>query len=304
MLNNYTGRKSHYGVSLDIRHKPELGALAWFDEDKGGYIKQEDDDEFGKMLVAYGKPTSPESVDIINSMKYAYASVEFQPNHKDTLIKRILSDDMVELSLEDLILELESEMEDVTLTQEEYDGLKAKADIADELEVKLSEQSSKLVETEIKLTEALKTKEVELEEEVKVATISEEVQIKLDEQQAEISRLKRNALETQVDLVLTRAQSYRDDNGKGHSPVLLEIARNAMLGMPVGSNDNSIKLESSGPGYVADYFRKVFIYMLENVPGQVKLEGVTVSDGDDTNGFELGEVYSEEIYKDFWAEAL
>lgn len=101
MLDNYQNKRSHYGVSLDLRHDPKLGAWAWFDRN-GGHITSENDPEFGRLLVAYGKPTSEKALDMVRSGMYQYASIEFDPNRKDTLMEKLSADDLVEISLEDI----------------------------------------------------------------------------------------------------------------------------------------------------------------------------------------------------------
>lgn len=167
-------------------------------------------------------------------------------------------------------------MEEVTITREEYDRLVA-------LEQKLAELEKPAPVQEPELPEA--------------------VRVQLEEAQTEIKRLKRNALTTQVELVINKAQTYRDEAGRGHSPVLLEIARNAMLGQEIGEGEGTIKLESSNPADVADYFRKVFVHLLETVPGQVQLESV-VETNEEENPFSETRRFEEADYKSFWAENL
>lgn len=289
MLSNYDEGKSHYGVSLNIKHKPELGALAWFDKDKGGKIVQEDDPKFGKLLVGYGKPTCEQTLELINNKQYAYASAEFQPHHVDTMITRLSMDDMDEIELEELVED--NQMDEVTISAEELRQLKEKAEKVEKLETDLKDATDKI----LALEEAAKPV-VKLED-----SIPENIKVMLEDQAKEINRLKKNALATQIDLVITKAQSYRDANGYGHAPVLLEIAKNAMLGESVTAGETEvIKLESGNPADIADYFRKVFIYMLENIPGQVRLEPKAEPED---KPLDLGGVkFTESDYKSFWVE--
>lgn len=293
MLENHKAGKSHYGVSLNEKHKPGA-ALAWFDEERGGVIQKEDDPKYGKLLVGIGEPTSDRILEMIQNQEYVFASVEFNPNHQSNMIAKLSSDDIDEIS-EEILLE-EIEMDEVTISQEEYDALKAKAEKAEkvaELEQALAEANDKVK----KLEEAAKPVEDDKE-------YSEEVRVLLEENKKEIARLKRNALESQVVSIIARAEAHRDVNGNAHSPVLLEIARSAMLGEPVKVNDdNTIKLESGEPADVADYFRKVFIHLLESVPGQVRFESHTQGD-DEKPSLNRGEAYTQDDYKSFWAEKL
>lgn len=290
MLDNYTNGKSHFGVSLDIRHKPELGALAWFDKDKGGDLVLETDEKYGKLLVGYAEPTSEEALKIVEKKQYAYASAEFKSNHKDTMIAKLSTDDLKEITIEDLFDEntkLEEPMEQITVSLEEYNELKQKAE--------------SLTATETALEEA--RKELKKFEKPQAPAVSEEVRVKLEEQDGEIKRLKRDALEREVDLVVTKAQAYRDSNDYGHSPILLEIARNAMLGLAVPVKDGSIKLESDNPADVVDFFRKTFVHMLESIPGQVRMESKTV--GDETKSFNKGsDEFETKDFESFWSERM
>ncbi|NJO31677.1 MAG: hypothetical protein HC874_32095 [Richelia sp. SL_2_1] len=77
-----------------------------------------------------------------------------------------------------------------------------------------------------------------------------------------------------------------------------------MLGEVVQVSETSvIKLESAEPADVADYFRKVFIHLLDTVPGQIRFESKTEGDNDKPL-FERGQAYTQDDYKSFWAERL
>lgn len=297
-LENHKLGKSHYGVSLNEKHKPGV-ALAWFDEKFEGTIKQETDEKYGDLLVAYGKPTSDRVVDMIKNREYMYASVELSPNYKSNMIAKLSSDDLELIELEDLgSVILEEKMDEVTISLEEYNGLKEQSDTKDAaivaLEAQVIAEKNRVTELENKLALLETPAKPELPEDVKVM---------LEDQQKEINRLKKNALETEVALVITKAEGYRDANGNGHSPVLLEIAKEAMLGNEVKvSEEKVIKLESGKPADIADYFRKVFVHMLSTVPGCVRLE--SKSEPDEKISFERGSAFDNTDYKSFWADSL
>jgi hypothetical protein len=88
MIANHKNKVGDFAPGLDLKHFPEKGSLAWFDDEKGGFIKQE-----GNLLVGYGVPTGDEALDIVNSGKFRYASVEFQPNYQSNLEHQYLEDD-------------------------------------------------------------------------------------------------------------------------------------------------------------------------------------------------------------------
>lgn len=87
MIANHKNKAGDFAPGLDLKHFPEKGSLAWFDDEKGGFIKQE-----GNLLVGYGVPTGDEALDIVNSGKFRYASVEFQPNYQSNLEHQYLED--------------------------------------------------------------------------------------------------------------------------------------------------------------------------------------------------------------------
>lgn len=298
MVENHNKKRSHYGVMLNEAHQPRK-ALAWFDKKAGGWIQKESDPEFGEILVGYGKPTGNTIVDLIRSQEYRFASVEFKPKFKNTMIAKLSSDDLTYVDEEELSrIMLEEEMENVTISLEEYNTLKEKAAKAE----KITQLEAALEAAEAKVTELETPKE---DNTIKFENLPEEFRLQFEEMRADNVRLKKNALQKDVDLVITRAESYRDGNGKGHSPVLLEIAKAAMLGEPVNlSQDSIVKLESSAASGVADYFRKVIVGILENVPGQINFstkteadEARSVDNGNDT------QAYSDGDFKAFWAEA-
>ncbi len=285
MIQNHKNKKSHYGVNFKLRHQ-DSGALAWFDEDLGGSITKEHDDQYGNILVGYGEPTSQKALDVIESKEYLYASVEFKPNHKDVKLESVGFDNLVEISLEELInydelLKEEPLMSDVTIALDEYNGLKD--DVAS--------KANKIKELETKITEL----EAELKEE-DVLELPEEVKLEIEQKDEKIRKLQSEKLDQEIELIIQKAKAYRDGNGKGHSPILLEVAEAAMKGKALKVNEQeTIELESNDTYDTAKYFRNVIQHMLKVVPGQVNLE--TKTEGD-----EKGDEGKDYDFPSFWAE--
>lgn len=277
MLENHNNKRSHYGVSLDLRHKPELGALAWFDKERGGFVELEKDPEYGDLLVGYGKPTSEAAKDMITNKQYVFASVEFHPKWKGNLVQKLSMDEAQEIMLEDLVddTNLEDNMSMVEITREEYDRLLA-------LEVQFESMKRESQEEEI----------------------PEKIRVQLEEQAKEIQRLKRKTLESQVESVITKAENYRDEDGRGHSPVLLEVAKAAMLGLEVQHGDEVIKLESTDNTSVIEYNRRLWIKLLESNPGTVRFES-RVETVEEENPYRLeGGSYTKDDFASFWLETV
>lgn len=292
MLENHRSKRSHYGVSLNLRHDPKFGALAWFDDERGGTVVKENDPEFGDLLVGYGKPTTDKALELVENKQYVFASVEFNPKHKSNLIQKLSADDLEEINKDELVDALEDiAMDEVTISLEEYDALKAKAETVEELQAKVAEAEQKI--------KTLETVVVDEDEQM-----SEKTKLMLEEQRKEIQRLKAKALQQDVDLVISKAENYRDSNGRGHSPVLLEIVRDAMLGKAIQvKEDETIKLESNTGSDVAEYLRKVLVHVLNTIPGQVQFETKTEGN-DEISVFEEMPSFTNDELKAFWAESV
>lgn len=302
MLENHQNKVSEWGVGLKVGHiKEKTDALAWFDIDEGGLIVRETDPKYGELLVGYGKPTGTEATDLIKNKKYKFASVEFKPKYRSTLMKQLSADVLTEISKEDLsdITSLEELKMEVTITQEEYDALKSNESKVTQLEEQLQTVQATLTSAQAKVVEL----EAKVKPEPKELELPETVKLEMAANREEIARLKRKALESDINAVIAQAETYRDSNGYGHSPIFLELARAAMLGAEVKDEDVVIKLESSKPADIADYFRKVWMKALKTVPGQVKMVGKTEADDNRSVALESTTFTSDEI-KAFWAEAI
>ncbi|MBD3284652.1 hypothetical protein GF395_04400 [Candidatus Uhrbacteria bacterium] len=318
MLKNFENGASYFGVSLDLRHKPELGALAWYSKDHGGFIKKEYDPEYGTLLVGYGVPTGQDAIELIEKGKYIYASVDFHPNYKNPLVKKLSTDDLVELADTDLV-SLEEIMSDVTIAQAELDALKEqakKAEQVEDLEAKLAELESQVAK-EVEEKEAVQEEAEELEEKVTKleadlksyrkeeddTDVPEAVRVQLEQQNEEINRLKKEALASRVDALIEKAKARRDEEGKGHSPILLEIARSAMLGETIEAGEEKvIRLESVDPASLASYSRKAWELLLEVLPGQVQFETKTETSEPTENPLNADKTYGKDVIDAFWAD--
>ncbi len=170
-------------------------------------------------------------------------------------------------------------MDDITITQEEYDGLQETAVKLETAETRVVELETSVEEGKTAATDAA-TKISQLEEKVvkleadevddEEDQLPENIKVMLETQQAEINRLKGKTLVAEVSEVINRAEAYRDESGRGHSPVLLNAAQNVLLGKDVVVKDTTvIKLEGETAVAVVKYTKNVMEYLLENLPGQV-----------------------------------
>lgn len=289
MLENHKKKASHYGVSVDVRHKPEMGALGWFDAEEGGSIEQEEDTEFGKLLVGYSKLTE-DAEKVIAGKKYLYASAEFAPNYESNLVEALSSDKLREVTLEELLQE-----ETMTYPIKNEDGT-----------VVLSAELFVAYEKAAATITALEEKVTGLEEKVAKATTTQEPDLpeparkRLEESDRQVQALRKRVIESEVNAAIERARNYRDKDGRAHSPVMLEWAANLMRGEPVGTGEDVIKLEDgNSPGSVIEYVHKAVRYLLSNLPGQVPMEART--QGDERRMEENATKVTKEDFKAFWS---
>lgn len=106
-----------------------------------------------------------------------------------------------------------------------------------------------------------------------------ELQVALEAANQRILALEKATAVAEITAVVAEARTYVDENGMGHSAVLLNMVQDLMLGNPVGEGDGVIQLEDAADaGKVAQYFRRGLAKLLKTMPGQVKLEGKTVPD--------------------------
>jgi len=293
MLRNHENGLSHYGVSLDVKHKPEIGALAWFGGIKGGRIAKEKIDGI-LYLVGYGKPVSEAALDIVRSGAYMYASAEFVPDYHSNVVSALSADDMRELT------EIELQEEQMKFEIKPKDG---KFDVVDE-DGKVVASGLATEEAAMAKIKALNAKaEPTKAEESKGSVMLEDyesLKTMLDESRAEAAVLRRRAISAEVKSTLDSAKSRRDDKGRAVSPFILEWAENVLNGKPVVEGDEAIKLEEgSGIGTVVRYTHYAVKYLLENIPCQVPVESHT--SGDEKRLEDKGESYSETDFATFWA---
>jgi hypothetical protein len=109
MISNYKENVAGIDIALDARHKPDLGALGWFE------------DVYEKDGILYAKvvPTKL-GLDFIGEQRYKYASVEFHPNWQDPELKMSLDDieELLEIEFEEVTMPDNDEVR--TMTEEEY----------------------------------------------------------------------------------------------------------------------------------------------------------------------------------------
>lgn len=247
MIENFDKEVTDFNVSLDLRHTDEKGALALLDKADGGQLVKE-----GDWLVAYGYPTRQHAKDLIQSKSFRYASAEIHPNYDSNLVHQLSSDDLEIYELEE---EKGKTMSDVTISQEEYDRLKA-------LEAKV-----------VKLEANQKPEEIE---------IPEAFRLELETLKNEAKEAKRAILKSNVALAVSEMRNFRDDQGRGHSEAFINTVSALLLGEPVGEGEETIKLEATSSPItaeqVATYYRQGLLRLAKTTPGQVNMTTKTVPD--------------------------
>lgn len=294
MLANHKAGISHFGVSLDAKHLPQLGALAWYDEKSGGWLAEEEENG-EKLVVGYGVPTGNDALEAVKSGKFKFASIEFHPNYESDVIERLSSDDLN-------ILTLEQFLQEVSMEKNENGTILLSADEAKVYEE--TQNSIKAFETQVKdLTaklEVAEAKVVKLESSVETETddLPEAIRLQLEERDKKVAAMQKRLLQAEVGIRLEKAKSYVDEMGRAHSPVLLEWAEKVMTGAQLGDEQTVIKLELGGEG---QYIFEAVGWLLDNLPGQMPVKGNTEEDeyrlehgGDGTKN------YTKEDFQNFW----
>lgn len=128
MIENFDNNVLGNEISIDNRHKPELGANGWF---KKVYVDQ------SGFLCAEVEPTPP-GKEAIENKQYRYASIEFHRNWESPEL-RFSGENLVEIT------ETEDDMPGDGVTLEQYQELEqARLD----LEQKLKDSTDRLVRLE------------------------------------------------------------------------------------------------------------------------------------------------------------
>jgi len=297
LIENENAGHNHHGVSVDARHLPKLGALAWLSKKYGGAGFEIEQDEDGRtLLVGYGPPAGEEAKQLLKDGQFKFASVEMWPDFKSNVEAIMSTDDFRELTLEELLSTEEADMpnefpvknEDGTVTlsseqYEEYGKLKGLTKQVDELTQKLETANARIKE---------------LDKPDPRAEMPEDFRQMLEARDREVASMQRRLLSAEVRAVIADAQTYRDATGRAHSPVMLEWATNVLQGKPVGDGEDVVKLEEGGS---EKYFFEAVTWLLKHVPGQVPMEGVTEGDEHQLEG---GGKYSKADYAGFWGKPV
>lgn len=252
---NVVGQKLCY----DARHKPELGALGWFDR---LFLAECENLPGVQGLFAEVDPTDVGLAEIENR-RFLYSSMTFHRNY---------SRDDVKLDLERAeVLEIPLEVEDVI--EEEGDE-----DMGDEN--KIAELEQKLADLE--------------NEKGQLATQLES----LEDLQKEHERLRLQARKSSADAVVMLAKSHRDSDGNAHPKALIEWVSKLLKLEKFGKDDGIVQLSQDEPlpDGVYDYLVAAARDLVESLPGVVPLERKTSSgkeDEDDANEYDFAKEWED-----------
>ena len=250
LRDNFESNVLGMDTSLDARHLPQLGALAWFKR-----LAFEDQDD-KHLLVGYADPT-PSGKQVVVEKRYKYASIEFHPNYSHPLLE--------------------------ALSEE---GIDSTWDGVDDIELEhVHVKEADMPET-IGLEQRILALETSLEEAGKSKTDLEKLL------QAERDRnlaLEQQSAKRFVETVVLKAVNYRDSDGRAHPKLLLDWAKQILLGEAIGEGDETISLSDDADAQGAKvYFRRAVNWLLTNLPGVVPMTtsgeretGRTIANSDD-----------------------
>lgn len=249
-----------HDISVDNRHRPELGAMGWV---KRFGMEQRTD---GKLqFSAFAEPT-PEGQKTVEEKRYRYGSLEFYTNWKHPLVAALSSDELVEYS---------EELEEVIMTEEVLvEGDENQN--TENLEAKLEEQQTQHAEA------------LRLEEERRVAL------------EARVRQLEDRAKKQFVDNILLRAEAYRDDEQRAHSKVLMDWARATLLEEPLGEEEAIKLEDRNSVEQVRAYHRRAIALLLESLPGVVPMAASGTEPGKGRKLEDEDYEPTDEQIKEFW----
>ena len=270
-------------VCIDSRHNPDWGALGWIGSGFPGTGLQEEDD----ILVAYAIPTIV-GKEKVEQKLFRYASAELHANFQHPRVgsaleaAKLSTDDIDTLTLEQIA---ERIAEEDIMSEKDKD---TKAAPTTEEVTQLSEQLA----DEQEKREALEVRLATLEEERQKAEALE-ARLKLAEERLAESETRLALSDEEkyvalVDSIMTKAEHYRDKDGKGHPKVFLDAARSLLLmeSIKIGEGDGDvIKLEHEEDkeptvAQVHKFHCDAIVFLLENLPGLVPTQPGTHGEED------------------------
>lgn len=161
-IRNFEDNVMGHDLSVDNRHKPELGAMGWVSR-----FELETRQDGKKQFSAYATPT-PAGKTTVEEKRYRYGSIEFHTNWTNPLIAALSSDDLEpyveeatmpedviqgaqEIALEDKLKEALVELAELKAQQEDAKKLEAQNVALSERLATLEQQSYRLTVDKILL---------------------------------------------------------------------------------------------------------------------------------------------------------
>lgn len=294
MIGNLEKNILEQDICVDSRHNPDWGALGWLGPNTPGTTLREEDD----MLVAYADLT-PLGKEKVEQKSFRYASAEFSTNFQHPRIGGAL--EAAKLSTDDIDILTLSELAEQEAIMPANDEPKNNQPDNEAMLLELQEERQK--------RERLEARLVKLEEEGQKA---EELEKRLaDTERRLVESEERLALSDEekyvalVDSVMTRAEHYRDKDGKGHPKMLLDVARSLLLMETIkGDDEDVVKLEHEEDqeptsAQIHKFYHDAVVYLLENLPGLVPTEGGAHPEDERPGGGEEDTTKLQEEVKEF-----
>jgi len=234
--------------AYDSRHKPELGALGWFEDLMLGDEIGEGKNEFWGLV----NPT-PAGLETVGKGTFKYSSMEFHRNYKR----------------DDVVLDLENVTEDfcLVLEKEEPEVNDMPGDTVN------LEEFRELQDKLAKLESAQATAESEAKQAEERAKQAEERALQLEMQ----------AMNTSIQAVIELSQTKVDQNGNGLPRQLIEWISKFLKLEEFGKDKDVVKLSDEGkPGMeVVQYMVGAVRQLVLEMPGSVPAQRKTHSDKGD-----------------------
>lgn len=262
-------------VCVDSRHNPDWGALGWIGNGFPGTGLNEEDD----ILVAYAIPTAV-GREKVEQKLFRYASAELHANFQHPRIGSAL--EAAKLSTDEIdTLTLEQITEEDTMPEKDKDTAPTIEEVT-QLSEQLADEQEKREALEIRLAtlEEGRQKAEALEARLKLA------EERLAESETRLAQSDKEKYVALVDSTMTKAEHYRDEEGRAHPKVLLDTARSLLLMEPIKvSDDDVIKLEHEEDkeptmAQTHKFYHDAVVFLLENLPGLVPTQPGTHAEED------------------------
>jgi hypothetical protein len=264
MIANFQSNVLGQDLTYDCGHRPDDGAFGWFRK----LMLGDEIGEGGKEFWGVVEPTDL-GLEQIEGKRFRYSSMEFHMNYDRS----------------DVTLDLEGVTTDFCFVELEEPKEDSEVKMADEKTVALEQYQ-----------ETLDKLAVLEQEQAREAEARKDAEKRVEEAQALVLEMQREALETSIQAVVELAQAAVDKDGNGLPRTLVEWIAKVLKFESLGEDEGVVKL--SRDAEVGMEVRKYLIgamkHLALNMPGVVPAKRKSAGGSDpDADKFDYASVWEE-----------